>query len=107
MYVPVGTTSSLGVVKQHTAADCTSYTSDEGATTPAAVKKAVGLFVSVTPSLTSGTKIGTITINGASTDLYCQTDTNTTYGADRGISLVSGKFGHSNTAITAGSVGTA
>ncbi len=30
------------------------------------------------------------------------TDNNTTYGADRGISLVSGKFGHSNTAITAG-----
>lgn len=27
--------------------------------------------------------------------------TGTTYGADRGISLVSGKFGHSNTAITA------
>lgn len=31
--------------------------------------------------------------------------TGTTYGGDRGISLVSGKFGHSNTAITAGSVG--
>ena len=31
--------------------------------------------------------------------------TGTTYGADRGISLVDGKFGHSNTAITAGSVG--
>jgi hypothetical protein len=29
------------------------------------------------------------------------TDNNTTYGADRGISLVSGKFGHSNTAVTA------
>ena len=27
--------------------------------------------------------------------------TGTTYGADRGISLVSGKFGHSNTAVTA------
>lgn len=35
--------------------------------------------VSFTRSLTSGTKIGTITINGTSTDLYCQTDTNTTY----------------------------
>jgi hypothetical protein len=44
MYVPVGATNALGVVKQHTAADCTSYTSDEGATTPAAVKKAFGLF---------------------------------------------------------------
>lgn len=77
MYVPVGTTSSLGVVKQHTAADCTSYTSDEGATTPAAVKKAVGQFVTVTPSLTSGTKVGTITVNGTDNDLYCQTNTDT------------------------------
>lgn len=31
--------------------------------------------------------------------------TGTTYGADRGISLVDNKFGHSNTAITAGSAG--
>lgn len=29
------------------------------------------------------------------------TDNNTTYGADRGISLVSGNYGHSNTAIDA------
>ena len=29
------------------------------------------------------------------------TDSDTTYGGDRGISLASGKFGHSNTAITA------
>ena len=79
MYVPTGTTSSLGVVKQHTAADCTSYTSDEGATTPAAVKKAVGLFVTVTPNLTSGTKVGTITVNGTDHELYCQTNTDT-YG---------------------------
>jgi hypothetical protein len=77
MYVPTGTTSTLGVVKQHTAADCTSYTSDEGATTPAAVKKAISTFVSVSRSLTSGTKIGTITINGTATELYCQTNTNT------------------------------
>jgi len=77
MYVPTGTTSTLGVVKQHTAADCTTYTSDEGATTPAAVKKAIGTFVSVSRSLTSGTKIGTITINGTETELYCQTNTDT------------------------------
>lgn len=42
--ISTGTTGKVGVVKQHTANDCTSYTSDEGATTPAAVKKAVGLF---------------------------------------------------------------
>ena len=34
---------------------------------------------SFTRSLSSGTKIGTITIAGTSTDLYCQTNTNTTY----------------------------
>lgn len=77
MYVPTGTTSTLGVVKQHTAADCTSYTSDEGATTPAAVKKAITTFVSIARNLTSGTKIGTITIGDTATDLYCQTNTNT------------------------------
>lgn len=32
--------------------------------------------VSFTQSLTSGTKVGTITINGTNTDLYCQTNTN-------------------------------
>ena len=31
--------------------------------------------------------------------------TNTTYSGDRGISLVSGKFGHSNTAVTANTAG--
>ena len=33
--------------------------------------------VSLTPSLTSGTKIGTITIDGTDTDLYCATNTDT------------------------------
>ena len=35
--------------------------------------------VSISRNLTSGTKVGTITIDGTSTDLYCQTNTNTTY----------------------------
>lgn len=35
--------------------------------------------VSFTRNLTSGTKIGTITINGSAIDLFCQTDTNTHY----------------------------
>jgi hypothetical protein len=35
--------------------------------------------VSFTQSLTSGTAVGTITINGTTTTLYCQTNTNTTY----------------------------
>jgi len=33
--------------------------------------------VSISRDLTSGTKIGTITIDGTGTDLYCQTNTNT------------------------------
>lgn len=127
--------------------------------------------VSFTQSLTTGTQVGTITINGTATKLYAPTNTdthyttglkvtnsatatanaaasngsvylnaldnttvrdshlikgtgattvtsdangvitinstNTTYSGDRGISLSSGKFGHSNKAITAGSVGAA
>lgn len=35
--------------------------------------------VSFTRNLTSGTKVGTITINGTDTDIYCNNDTNTTY----------------------------
>lgn len=37
--------------------------------------------VSFSRSLTSGTKIGSITINGTATDIYAPTDTNTTYSA--------------------------
>lgn len=33
--------------------------------------------VSISRNLTSGTKVGTITIDGTATDLYCQTNTNT------------------------------
>ena len=33
--------------------------------------------VSISRNLTSGTKVGTITINGTGTDLYCQTNTDT------------------------------
>ena len=53
--------------------------------------------VSFSRSLTSGTKIGTITINGTGTDLYCQTntDTNTTYSAGTGISLSGTTFSNS------------
>jgi len=34
-------------------------------------------IVSITRNLTSGTKLGTITIDGVATDLYCETNTNT------------------------------
>lgn len=43
------------------------------------VKDLVDSTVTISRNLTSGTKIGTITINGVSTDLYCETNTNTTY----------------------------
>lgn len=42
--------------------------------------------VSVNRSLTSGTKIASIIINGASTDLYAEKNTDTTYSAFRGAS---------------------
>lgn len=63
--------------------------------------------VSFSRSLSSGTKIGTITINGIGTDLYCQTntDTNTTYSAGTGISLSGTTF--SNAGVRSISTGTA
>lgn len=48
--------------------------------------------VSFSRNLTSGTKVGTITINGTATDLYCETNTNTTYSAGSGLSLSSTTF---------------
>lgn len=59
-------------------------TSSNGLMTSAMVTKLNGITesadsVSISQSLTSGTKIGTITINGTGTDLYCQTNTDTHY----------------------------
>lgn len=106
LYVPEGTTSKLGVVKQHKADNCTTYTSDEGATTPAAVKKAITTFVSVTPSLKSGTTVGTITVGDTTQTLYCQTNTNTAHSHSAGDGIIlSGSGGTSGT--TTISIGTA
>lgn len=56
-------------------------TSSKGAMTTDMVTKLNGIqagatAVSFTRNLTSGTKVGTITINGTGTDIYCSTDTN-------------------------------
>lgn len=56
--VATGTTNSVGVVKQHSAVNCTSYSSDEGATTPLAVNQAVhklSLVGDVSGSFATGT----------------------------------------------------
>ena len=45
--------------------------------TSATAKSELASKVSFSRSLTSGTKIGTISINGTTTDLYCQTNTDT------------------------------
>lgn len=47
---------------------------------------------SYTPTLTSGTKIGSIQINGISKDIFCK---NTTYSAGTGISLSGTTFSNS------------
>lgn len=77
--VPTASTSVYGITKLSSS---TSSTSTSLAATPSAVKSAYDLAagkstVSFTRSLTSGTKIGTITIDGTDTDLYCQTNTDT------------------------------
>lgn len=63
--------------------------------------------VSFSASLTSGTKVGTITINGTATDLYCQTNTNTTYSAGTGLSLSGTTFSLASSGATAGTYGAA
>ena len=175
-------------VTSDTSGNITISSTDTNTTYSAATQSAAGLMsaadkkkldgvtdsadaVSFTQSLTTGTQVGTITINGTATKLYAPTNTdthyttglkvtnsatatanaaasngsvylnaldnttvrdshlikgtgatsvssdangvitinstNTTYSGDRGISLSSGKFGHSNKAITASSVGAA
>ena len=86
--VPAGTTSAYGLVKLSSA---TNSTSTALAATPSAVKSAYDLAnsantlagskstVSFTQTLTSGTKVGSIKINGTSKDIYAPTNTNTTY----------------------------
>jgi hypothetical protein len=78
-------------------------TSANGLMTSAMVSKLNGIqesadAVSFTRSLTSGTKIGTITINGAGTDIYC--NNNTTYSSGTGITLDGTTINHTN-AVTA------
>lgn len=77
--VPTASTSVYGITKLSSA---TNSTSTALAATASAVKSAYDLAngkstVSFSASLTTGTKVGTITIDGTSTDLYCQTNTNT------------------------------
>ena len=175
-------------VTSDTSGNITISSTDTNTTYSAATQSAAGLMsaadkqkldgitdsadaVSFTQSLTTGTQVGTITINGAATKLYAPTNTdthyttglkvtnsatatadaaasngsvyinaldnttirdshlikgtgaatvtsdangvitinatNTTYSGEKGISLNGTKLGHSNTAITAGSVGAA
>lgn len=77
--VPTASTSVYGIIKLSSS---TNSTSTALAATPSAVKSAYDLAngkstVSFSASLTTGTKIGTITINGTGTDIYCETNTNT------------------------------
>lgn len=77
--VPTASTSVYGITKLSSA---TNSTSTALAATASAVKSAYDLAngkstVSFTASLTSGTKVGTIVIDGTPTDLYCQTNTDT------------------------------
>lgn len=51
--------------------------------------------VSFSRSLNSGTKIGTITINGTATDLFCQTNTDTKYSQATSSTLGLVKIGYS------------
>lgn len=58
LYVPEASDKVKGVTIVWPEAQCTTFTSDSGTCTPAAVKKAVGMFVK------QGTTDGTISVNG-------------------------------------------
>lgn len=62
--------------------------------------------VTFSRTLNNGTKIGTLNIDGTNTDLFCQTNTNTTYTAGDGLTLnnttFKANFGTTNTTIARG-----
>ena len=101
--VPTASTSVYGITKLSSS---TSSTSTSLAATPSAVKSAYDLAsgkstVAFSASLSSGTKIGTITIDGTDTDIYCLTGD--TYSAGTGLTMGTGNvINHSNsvTAVT-------
>ena len=64
MYVPAASATQAGTTIVYPAAQCTSYTSDSGTVTPAAVKKAVGLFAL---SNEGGTVSGNVTFSNSAT----------------------------------------
>jgi hypothetical protein len=97
--VPTASTSVYGITTLSSATDSTSTTV---AATPSAVKSAYDLAsgkstVSFTRNLTSGTKVGTITIDGTSTDLYCQTNVDTKVNMKLGTTTKAYLLGSSTT----------
>ena len=60
--------------------------------------------VSVSRSLTSGTKVGSITVNGTATDLYCETNTDTHHQAKNITTNSATSTTQSITALTNGNV---
>jgi hypothetical protein len=96
--LPSATTSASGIVQLSSAVD-----SNAGyyAATSSAVKQAYDLAngkstVSFTRSLTSGTKIGSISIDGTSTDIYCEKDTDTWTAMTGATSSANGTVGYVN-----------
>jgi len=72
---PTHTAASSGLYK--ITVDTTGHVSATAAVAKGDIPALDYSKVSISRSLTSGTKIGSITIDGTSTDLYCQTNTNT------------------------------
>ena len=96
--LPSASTTASGIVQLSSAVD-----SNAGyyAATSSAVKQAYDLAnskstVSFTRSLTSGTKIGSISINGTSTDIYCEKDTDTWTPMTGATSSANGTVGYVN-----------
>lgn len=86
LYVPEATDKIKGVTVVYPQAQCTTYTSDNGTCTPAAVKKAVGMFVK------QGTTDGTISVNGQNIAIpgFISYSAATAYTRDAINSLING-----------------
>ena len=85
--LPTASGSAAGITIVYPAAQCTTFTSDSGTVTPAAVKKAVGLFV------TDGDANGQVKVNGSNITVYELPTAGTTLGGVKTTSTVTSTSG--------------
>lgn len=96
--LPAATNKIAGATVVYPAAECTTFTSDSGTVTPAAVKKAIGLFV------VDGDSNGQIKVNDSNITIYSLPTASSTLGGVKTTSTVTSTSGLTACPIISGVV---